>query len=132
MDNDGYVDDDELLKRAVDRINEWKAANSQSLTQVQTLFHELICAGGTAMLRDKVVAAIISAFDCELSGKAALKCTWTMIAQIVKGAGEKGADVEHPPLTAEQKEEMRLALWPAVPTGAGSRFIKSRRAGGAI
>jgi hypothetical protein len=115
-DNDLYGDDDELLKGAVERIGEWKTANSTSLTQVQTLFHELICAGGSAMLRDKVVAAIISAFDCELGGKPALRGTWTLIAKNVatKGAREKGADGEHPALTAEQRAEMRDALWPMV------------------
>jgi hypothetical protein len=82
-DSDRYVDDDELLKRATDTIDEWKTANSPSLTQVQTLFHELICAGGSAMLRDKVVDSIISAFDCDLGTKPALKGTWTMIAKNV-------------------------------------------------
>ena len=92
---DKYVDDDELLKRAVDRIDEWRTAtNSASLTQVQALFHELVCAGGSAMLRDKVVELIISAFDCELGGRAALKGTWSLIAKhdATKGVREKGAD----------------------------------------
>jgi hypothetical protein len=115
-DNDEYVDDDELLKHAVGRIDEWKAADSASLTGAQSLFHELICAGGSAMLRDRVVDSIISAFNCELGGRLALKGTWTLIAQNVatKGVREKGADCEHPPLTAEQKEELRDALWPMV------------------
>jgi hypothetical protein len=114
-DNDGYVDDDELFKRVLDRIDEWKTANSPSLTQVQTLFHELISAGGTPMLRDTVVAAIISAFGAELGGKAALKGTWTLIANVAtKDARETGTDRECPPLTAEQKAEMRDALWPSV------------------
>jgi hypothetical protein len=115
MDDDGYVDDDELLKRAVDRIDEWKTTNSSSLTQVQSLFHELICAGGSAMLRDKVVDLIISAFGCELGGKSALKGTWTMIKNVAtKGGREKETDIENPHLTAEQKAEMRDELWPTV------------------
>jgi hypothetical protein len=114
--NDAYVDDDELLKRAVGRIDEWKTANSPSLTQVQTLFHELICDGGSPMLRDKVVDLIMFAFDCELGGKSALKGTWTMIAKSVatKCARGKETDIEDPPLTEEQKAEMRDALWPTV------------------
>jgi hypothetical protein len=68
------------------------------------------------MLRDKVVDLIISAFDCELGGKPALKCTWTLIAKKVatNGGREKGTDSEQPPLSAEQKAEMRDALWPTV------------------
>ena len=56
-------DDDELLQRATDTIAKWNAAsNPPSLTQVQNLFHELICDGGSTMLSDKVVAAIVSTF----------------------------------------------------------------------
>ena len=56
-------DDDELLKRANDKIAEWQAnSNLPSLTQVQELFFESICAGASAMARDKIVSAIIAAF----------------------------------------------------------------------
>jgi hypothetical protein len=56
--NDG-LDDDELLRRAEEKIRVWKAAaDPPSLSQVQTLFHELICDGGSTMLRDKVVDAV--------------------------------------------------------------------------
>jgi hypothetical protein len=118
--DDGDVDDDELLKRTLDTINEWKAApNLPSLTLVQTLFHELICDGGSNMLRDKVVDAVIDAFGKELGGKRALASTWTQIAKEVvteraQAARESGVDSKHPPLTVEQKEGMRDALWPTI------------------
>ena len=56
-------DDDKLLKGTNDKIAEWQAnSNLPSLTQVQELFFESICAGACAMARDKIVAAIIAAF----------------------------------------------------------------------
>ena len=65
-------DDDELLKRANDKIAEWQAkSNLPSLTQVQELFFESICAGASAMARDKIVSAIIAAFGSEFGGKRA-------------------------------------------------------------
>ena len=54
------VDDDELLQRAAGKIDEWKgAADLPSLTQVQTLFDELIRDGASNMLRDKVVDTVV-------------------------------------------------------------------------
>jgi hypothetical protein len=117
--NDG-IDDDELLRRAAERIRDWKAAaDPPSLSQVQTLFHELICDGGSTMLRDKVVDAVVKTFGTELGGKRALTSTWTQIAkedsaQRSQAARELGGNTEEQPLTAEQKAAMRAALWPAV------------------
>ena len=117
--NDG-IDDDELLRRAAEKISDWKAAaDPPSLSQVQTLFNELICDGGSTMLRDKVVDAVVKAFGTELGGKRGLTSTWTQIAkddaaQRAQAARELGAKIEQQPLTAEQKAAMRDALWPAV------------------
>jgi hypothetical protein len=113
------VDDDELLQRAVSQINEWKSIpNLATLTSVQQLFHELICDGGSQMLRDKVVDAIIAAFNTKFGGKRALVGTWTQIAKDVAAkhaqAAREGLDDECPPLTAEQKAVLRDALWPKV------------------
>ena len=75
----GSHDDDELLKGANDKIAEWQAnSNLPSLTQVQELFFESICAGASAMARDKIVAAIIAAFGDQLGGKRALGSTWNL------------------------------------------------------
>jgi hypothetical protein len=117
--NDG-IDDDELLRRAAEKIGDWKAAaDPPSLSQVQSLFHELICDGGSAMLRDKVVDAVMKAFGTELGGKRGLMSTWTQIAkeyaaQRAQAARELGGKIEQQPLTAEQKAAMRDALWPTV------------------
>jgi hypothetical protein len=117
--NDGF-DDDELLRRAAEKIADWKAAaDPPSLSQVQTLFHELICDGGSTMLRDKVLDAAVNAFGTELGSKRGLTSTWTQIAkedaaQRAQAARELGAQIEQQPLTAEQKAAMRDALWPAV------------------
>jgi hypothetical protein len=113
------VDDDELLQRADSQINEWKSIpNLATLTSVQQLFHELICAGGSKMLRDKVVDAIVAAFNTKFGGKRALGGTWTKIAKDVAAkhaqAAREGLDDECPPLTAEQKAELRDDLWPNV------------------
>ena len=70
--NDGF-DDDELLRRAAEKIRDWEAAaDPPGLSQVQTLFHELICDGGSTMLRDKVVDAVVKVFGTELGGKRGL------------------------------------------------------------
>ena len=79
-------DDDELLKHATDTIANWQtSSNIPSLTQVQELFYELICAGASPMTRDKIVAAIIAAFGDELGGKRALGSTWNLLAKAVCG-----------------------------------------------
>jgi hypothetical protein len=91
------VDDDELLQRAVSQIKAWKSApNLPSLTSVQQLFHELICDGGSRMLRDKVVDDIIAAFNTELGGKRALVGTWSQIAKDV--AAERAQAAREGPL----------------------------------
>src|SRR3974377_559501 len=79
----GGFDDDELLQRAARRIGDWRGARRPRLLQVQTLFHELISGGGSKMLRDKVVDAVVNAFGKELGGKRALASTWTQIAKEV-------------------------------------------------
>jgi hypothetical protein len=117
--NDGF-DDDESLRRAAEKIRDWNAAaDPPSLSEVQTLFNELICDGGSAMLRDKVVDAVVKAFGKELGGKRALASTWTQIvnehsAQRAQAARELGGNTEEQPLTAEEKAAMRAALWPSV------------------
>ena len=116
----GGIDDDELLQGVAGKIGDWKAGpDIPSMSQVQILFHELICDGGSNMLRDKVVDAVVNAFGKELGGKRALASTWTQIAKEVaiaraQVAREQGTGSEQPPPTAEQKAAMRDALWPAV------------------
>ena len=80
--SDGHErDDDELVRSAAHTIAQWQAASgSPSLTQVQELLYELICAGASAMARDKIVAAIIAAFGKELGGRRALVSTWSRLA----------------------------------------------------
>jgi hypothetical protein len=120
LEHDGNgVDDDELLQRALSQIKAWKSGpNPPSLTSVQQLFHKLICDCGSRMLRDKVVDAIIAAFNTELGGKRALGGTWTQIEKDVATeraqAAREGLDDECPPLTAEQKAVLRDDLWPKV------------------
>jgi hypothetical protein len=79
--NDGVLDDDELTRRAGEKIKKWKDDGTPSLTEVQELFYESICAGASPMARDKIVAAIIAAFNTELGGKRALVGTWGKICQ---------------------------------------------------
>ena len=77
-------DDDELLQLATNTIAKWSAAsNPPSMTEVQNLLYELICNGGSAMLRDRVVAAIVSTFGDGFGGKRALAKTWGDIARQV-------------------------------------------------
>ena len=113
-------DDDELVRTANDTIAKWQAASGiPSLTQVQELFHELICAGASPMARDKIVAAIIAAFGTELGGKRALGSTWTQIAkqfaaECAQAAREKRGGTKQAALTPAEKAKLRDALWPTV------------------
>jgi hypothetical protein len=113
-------DDDELLKGANDKIAEWQAnSNLPSLTQVQELFFESICAGASAMARDRIVSAIIAAFGDKLGGKRALTSTWGELArqcaaERAQSARDKRADTTQAPLTPAEKAKLREALWPAV------------------
>lgn len=75
------LDDDELMRRAGEKITKWKAAGTPTLTEVQQLFYELIYAGASAMARDKIIDAIIAAFGTELGGKRALVGTWGKLAK---------------------------------------------------
>jgi hypothetical protein len=90
------------------------------LTAVQNLFHELISAHGSPMLKDRVIAAIVAAFDKELGGKRALAKTWTEIFKQVasdhaqEARENRGHADNDTPLTAGEKAALRLALWPFI------------------
>ena len=109
-----------MLRNAKDTIAKWKAASGiPSLTQVQELFYELICAGASPMARDKIVAAIIAAFGLELGGKRALGSTWNQLAkqfaaECAQAARDKRADTTQAALTPAEKAKLREALWPTV------------------
>jgi hypothetical protein len=112
-------DDDELLARANGMVTKWRVEKAPSMTEVQNFFHELICDGGSAMLKDKVVAAIIIAFGDAFGGKRALAKTWNDIAKQVsaermKAARERDIDDDEKPLTADEKAVLRGELWPSV------------------
>jgi len=114
------LDDDELLQGAKDKIAEWQAnSNLPSLTQVQELFFESICAGASAMARDKIVAAIFAAFGVELGGKRALGSTWNLLAknyaaECAQAARNNRADTAQQALTPTEKKALRDDLWPKV------------------
>ena len=82
-DSDGALDDDELIRCAGDKIAQWKTAGTlPSFTAVQKeLFHKSICAGASAMARDKIIEALIAAFDSELGSKRGMIGTWVQIAK---------------------------------------------------
>jgi hypothetical protein len=134
-------DDDELLERANDKIAKWRAnSNLPSLTQVQELFFESICAGASAMARDKIVSAIIAAFGDQFGGKRALSSTWGELAR--QWAAERAQSArdnnETPaPLTFVEKQAQRDALWPSVRELAESsdlidRVVKQVQAMGVV
>ena len=113
-------DDDELLQHATNTIAKWNAASDPpSMTEVQNLFHELICNGGSAMLRDRVVSAIVSTFGDGFGGRRALGKAWGDIAkQVATERSQAARGVEDgdgdKPLTAEQKTALRAELWPRI------------------
>ena len=117
LNTDTARDDDELLQSATDLITKWRtAADLPSMTQVQQLFYQVICDGGSAMLKDKVVAAIVNAFGEAFGGKRALAKTWNDIAKQVaaeriKAARGGDAADDEMPLTAEEVAALREELW---------------------
>ena len=113
---DGALDDDELIRRANKKIPEWKAAGTPSLTEVQELFHESICAGASPMARDKIIDAILTAFGTELGGKRALVGTWGKLAKdfAAECAQDARENTTQPELTPAEKAALREALWPTV------------------
>jgi hypothetical protein len=115
-DSDGSVDDDELLRYAREKIAEWKAAGMPSLAEVQKLFHDSICAGASAMARDKIIEAIILTYNTELGGKRAMLGTWAQIAKDYAAARAQDAreNTTQPELTPAEKVALRKALWPTV------------------
>jgi hypothetical protein len=113
---DDALDDDELIRRAGEKIAKWKAAGTPSLTEVQELFHESICAGASPMARDRIVGAILTAFDTEVGGKRALVGTWGQLAkdfaaECAQAARENTTQLE---LTPAEKAALREALWSTV------------------
>ena len=119
--NDGHErDDDELVQSANETIAQWQAVSGPpSLTQVQELFHSSICAGASPMARDKIVAAIITAFGKELGGRRALVSTWSQLAkqfaaECAQAAREKRGGPTQAALTPAEKVKLREALWPTV------------------
>jgi hypothetical protein len=112
----GALDDDALICNANEKIAAWKAAGTPSLTEVQELFHESICAGASAMARDKTVDAVTAAFGTELGGKRALLSTWGQLAkdyaaECAQDARDNTTQLE---LTPEEKAAWRENLWPMV------------------
>ena len=93
----GSHDDDELLKGANDKIAEWQAnSNLPSLTQVQELFYESICAGASAMARDKIVAAIIAAFGVSSAESARWGVLGTCLPSSLRRSARKPRAISGP------------------------------------
>ena len=106
------LDDDELIRRANTKIAEWKAAGTPSLTAVQELFHESICAGASPMARDRIVEVILATFGTELGGKRGLIATWGKLAKdfAAECAQEARESTKEPELTPEQKAALARIL----------------------
>ena len=110
-DNDA-LDDDELIHRAGEKITDWQAAGTPSLTAVQELFYELICGGASPMARDRIVEAILAAFGTELGSKRALIGTWGKLAKdyAAQCAQDARENTAQPELTLEEKTALRESL----------------------
>lgn len=116
-DSGGALDDDALIHNANEKITQWKDAGTPpSLTEVQELFYESICAGASAMARDRIIDAIIAAFGNELGGKRAMAGTWGKLAKdfAAECAQDARDSITQPELTPEEKAALREDLWPAV------------------
>ena len=113
-------DDDELLQLATNTIAKWSATSTPpSMSEVQNLLHELICSGASAMLRDRVAAAIVSTFGDVFGGRRALIKTWSDIAkQVATERSQAARGVEDPeganPMTLEEKTAFLAEWWPRI------------------
>ena len=127
---DGALDDDELIHHARNKIAEWKNAGTlPSFMAVQDeLFHKSICAGASAMARDKIIEALISAFGSELGSKRGMIGTWVQIAKdyAAECARDARENTIQPELTPAQKAALREALWPSVSELAQSPDLMDR------
>ena len=112
----GDRDDDEIIRSANEQITVWQAASTPSLTAVQELFFKSISAGASAMVRDRIVEAILAAFDTEVGGKRALISTWNKLAKdfAAECAQEARDTVAQREPTPEEKTALREALWQTV------------------
>jgi hypothetical protein len=113
---DEALDDDEIISRARAKITEWQAAGTPTLDAVQDLFRESIRASASPMARDKIIEAIIAAYDTELGGKRAMISTWSQITKDYAAACAEAAreNTTEQELTPAQKEALRESLWPSV------------------
>jgi hypothetical protein len=110
------LDDDELIRRAGDKVAEWKAAGTPSLNAVQDLFSDLIRARASPMARDRIIAIIVAAFGVELGSKRAMISTWTQLCKEFAAVRALDAreSTSRPELTPEEKAALREALWQSV------------------
>jgi hypothetical protein len=110
------LDDDEIIFHVDKKITQWKVEGTPGFKPVQELFHRCICAGASAMARDKIVDAIITAFGTELGGKRALISTWNTLAKdfAAERVQEARETTTHPALTPAQKAALRESLWTTV------------------
>lgn len=108
-DNDGALDDDELIRRAGDKIAEWQAAGAPSLSEVQDLFSDLIRSRASPMARDKIIAIIVAAFGVELGSKRAMISTWTQLCKEYAAVCAQDAreGTSRPELTPEEKAALQ-------------------------
>jgi len=112
----GEADDDTLLKVSEAFIGNYQKNNIvPGLTDIQNHFFELISAGASPMLRDKVVKKIFEIFGDAVGGKRALGSTWAQIKKQVDADHPKGSDpkVNQTPEkpSAEECKAIRDALW---------------------
>jgi hypothetical protein len=113
QDHSGAADDDQLIANAHATIAKWKNVGLPSLTEVQTLFYECICAHASTMARDKIIEAIFTAFGTELGGKRAMISTWNKLSmdfaeECTRDARDESTTRE---LTPAEKAALRESLW---------------------
>jgi hypothetical protein len=125
---DEALDDDEIISRARAKITEWQASGTPTLDAVQDLFRESIRASASPMARDKIIEAIIAAYDTELGGKRAMISTWNQITKDYAAACAEAAreNTTEQELTPAQKAARREALWPSVCELAQSPDLMNR------
>jgi hypothetical protein len=104
------------FRAPLERLQRGRLPGTPSLTEVQELFHASICAGASQMARDRIVDAIIAAFDTDVGGKRALIGTWGKLAKdfAAECAQDARENTTQPELTPEEKAALRESLWPSV------------------
>jgi DNA-binding transcriptional ArsR family regulator len=101
---------DELESQAKAQISTWP--QNPPLDEIELLFEDLIYRGATALVRGRVIKAIVTYCGADAFSKRDLLSTWTQIAnEIARTDVSQRSVVTEPELTPEELKARQQELW---------------------